>query len=134
LEEMLGDRCTNPEHRIHRRAVRAVLKALLPDQGTDLKGHMRPHQELLEVSGYGRRPREFDELMHILDTGLRLVTPTDPEGLALEQEEVADAHSGEKYYQLTHDYLVPALRRWLTQKQRETRRGRAELRLAERAA
>jgi hypothetical protein len=35
---------------------------------------------------------------------------------------------------LTHDYLVPALRRWLTRKQMETPRGRAELRLAERAA
>jgi hypothetical protein len=35
---------------------------------------------------------------------------------------------------MTHDYLVPSLRDWLTRKQRETRRGRAELRLAERAA
>src|SRR5262249_21618429 len=34
----------------------------------------------------------------------------------------------------THDYLVPSVRDWLTRKQRETRRGRAELRLAERAA
>lgn len=39
-----------------------------------------------------------------------------------------------KYYQLTHDYLVPALRTWLTRKKRETMRVRAELRLAERAA
>jgi hypothetical protein len=31
-----------------------------------------------------------------------------------------------KYYQLTHDYLVPSIREWLTRKQRETRRGRAE--------
>ena len=38
------------------------------------------------------------------------------------------------YYQLTHDYLVPSIREWLTRKQRETRRGRAELRLANRAA
>jgi formylglycine-generating enzyme required for sulfatase activity len=134
LEETLGDRCTNPEHRLHQRAVRAVLGALLPDQGTHLKGHMRSHEELLELSGYARRPREFEELMHILDTELRLVTPTDPEGLALEQDEENHTASGEKYYQLTHDYLVPALRRWLTQKQRETRRGRAELRLSERAA
>jgi formylglycine-generating enzyme required for sulfatase activity len=35
---------------------------------------------------------------------------------------------------LTHDYLVNSLRDWLTRKQRETRRGRAELRLAERSA
>src|SRR5262249_55006261 len=39
-----------------------------------------------------------------------------------------------RFYQLSHDYLVQSLRDWLTRKQRETRRGRAELRLAERAA
>ena len=39
-----------------------------------------------------------------------------------------------QYYQLAHDYLVHSLRDWLTRKQRETRRGRAELRLAERAS
>src|SRR5262249_49511842 len=42
--------------------------------------------------------------------------------------------AGTRYYQLTHDYLIHALRDWLTRKQRETRQGRAELRLAERAA
>src|SRR5262249_46527400 len=36
-------------------------------------------------------------------------------------------------YLLAHDALVPSLRQWLTRKQRATRRGRAELRLAERA-
>ena len=35
---------------------------------------------------------------------------------------------------MTHDYLVQSLRVWLTRKQRETRRGRAELLLAERSA
>ena len=43
-------------------------------------------------------------------------------------------HAGVKYYQLTHDYFVPSLRDWLTRKQKETRRGRAELLLADRAA
>ena len=38
-----------------------------------------------------------------------------------------------RYYQLTHDYLVHSLREWLTRKQKETRRGRAELKLAERS-
>ncbi|MBU6239527.1 MAG: SUMF1/EgtB/PvdO family nonheme iron enzyme, partial [Planctomycetes bacterium] len=37
-------------------------------------------------------------------------------------------------YQLAHDYMVPSLRDWLTRKQRETKKGRAELKLAERAA
>ena len=35
---------------------------------------------------------------------------------------------------MTHDYLVPSLRTWLTRKQRATRHGRAELRLADLAA
>jgi serine/threonine protein kinase/formylglycine-generating enzyme required for sulfatase activity len=38
------------------------------------------------------------------------------------------------HYQLTHDYLVPTLRQWLTRKQQETLPGRTQLRLAERAA
>src|SRR5262249_56967961 len=39
-----------------------------------------------------------------------------------------------RYYQRTQDHLVHSLRDWLPRKRRETRRGRAELRLADRAA
>ena len=92
---------------------------------------MRSRQELLEASGYANRPRDFDDLIHILDPELRLITPTDPEGSPGEDQQITP--SGQ-YYQLTHDYLVHSLRDWLTRKQRETRRGRAELRLAERSA
>ncbi len=42
--------------------------------------------------------------------------------------------TGGTYYQLTHDYLVHSLWEWLTRKQKQTRRGRAEIRLAERSA
>ena len=107
-----------------------MLKALLPESGTDIKGQMRSRQELLEASGYANRPRDFDDLIHILDPELRLITPTDPEGSASENQPTLP--SGQ-YYQLAHDYLVHSLRDWLTRKQRETRRGRAELRLAERS-
>ncbi len=93
---------------------------------------MRSRQELLEASGYTSRPRDFDDLLRILDDELRLITPTDPEGK--EEAAPATALAGAKYYQLTHDYLVPSLRDWLTRKQKETRRGRAELLLADRAA
>ena len=92
---------------------------------------MRSRQELQEASGYANRPRDFDDLIHILDPELRLITPTDPEGSSSEGQQTTP--SGQ-YYQLTHDYLVHSLRDWLTRKQRETRRGRAELRLAERSA
>ena len=122
-----------PKHRLHQKAAQAVLKALLPESGTDIKGQMRSEAELREASGYAGRPRDFDDLIRILDSELRLITPTDPEGI--DSDEAQRRHAGrQRYYQLTHDYLVPSLRDWLTRKQRETRRGRAELRLAERAA
>jgi serine/threonine protein kinase/formylglycine-generating enzyme required for sulfatase activity len=134
LEETFSAETAPPEHRYHQKAARSVLKALLPESGTDIKGHMRSYAELLEASGYGNRPSEFDDLIHILDSEIRLITPTDPEGKLAADQPASQIQSGQKYYQLTHDYLVHSLRDWLTRKQRETRRGRAELRLAERAA
>jgi serine/threonine protein kinase/formylglycine-generating enzyme required for sulfatase activity/tetratricopeptide (TPR) repeat protein len=132
LDETFSASTAPPEHRLHQRAAQAILKALLPQSGTDIKGQMRSESALREASGYAGRPRDFDDVIAILDSELRLITPTDPEGVGGE----AQVHKpgGERYYQLTHDYLVQSLREWLTRKQRETRRGRAELRLAERAA
>ena len=80
LEETFSAATAPPEHRYHQKAARAVLKALLPESGTDIKGHMRSYAELLEASGYGSRPKDFDDLIRILDSEIRLITPTDPEG------------------------------------------------------
>jgi len=149
LEETFIASTAPPQHRLHQKAAQAVLKALLPEAGTDIKGHMRSQRELLDASGYAQRPKDFDELLRILDSEIRLITPTDPEGAsfsrdaessersapptpALRSEDSASRLNG--YYQLTHDYLVPSLRDWLTRKQKETRKGRAELQLADRAA
>jgi hypothetical protein len=118
---------------LHQHAARLVLSALLPELGVDIKGRMRSYSELLDCSEYAARPTEFHDLMRILDTELRLVTPTDPEGTEYADPSSKRTKPGEKYYQLTHDDLVPSLRQWLTRKQRETMRGRAEMRLAERA-
>ncbi len=131
LEETFSSPQSNPKHRLHLRAAQAVLKALLPETGTDIKGQMRSEGELQEAATYTDRPREFADLTHTLDNELRLITPTDPEGSG---DERPSASPGGRSYQLTHDYLVHSLRDWLTRKQRETRRGRAELRLAERSA
>jgi serine/threonine protein kinase/tetratricopeptide (TPR) repeat protein len=169
LEETFSAPQANPKHRLHQKAAQAVLKALLPESGTDIKGQMRSEQDLQDASGYTGRPTDLLELLHILDNELRLITPTEPEAVegeawrvesasgnvegrgsavevtprvvttsnpATRHEPSATRHEppATRYYQLTHDYLVHSLRGWLTRKQRETRRGRAELRLAERTA
>jgi formylglycine-generating enzyme required for sulfatase activity len=145
LEETFSAATAPPEHRYHQRAARAVLQALLPEADTDIKGTMRSQQDLLAASGYAGQPRDFEDLLRILDSELRMITPIDPEGVlngepgALATGELAPVANAPgspapRYYQLTHDYLVPALRDWLTRKQKESRRGRAELLLADRAA
>ena len=129
------------------------MKALLPNSGTDIKGHMRSEAELLALLGLRRPSPRLRERLHILDSEVRLITPTDPEGTVMKsegpQQEDQSGTFGSRenepdlevhpcvraeYYQLTHDYLVPSLRDWLNRKLRETRRGRAELRLADRTA
>jgi eukaryotic-like serine/threonine-protein kinase len=131
LEETFSAQTAPPAHRFHQRAAQAVLKALLPDAGSVLKGGRRSAQMLQDASGYAERPVEFGELIHILDNELRMVTPADAAGAELGTESGGRSPAAsETHYQLTHDYLVPPLRQWLTRKQSETRRGRAELQLA----
>jgi len=134
LEETFSSATAPPEHRYHQKAARAVLRSLLPESGVDIRGSMRSHAELLLASGYAGRPREFEDLLRILDNEVLLITPTDPESRDGVDEASTHVQAGGRYYQLTHDYLVPALHEWLTRKQRETMRGRAKLRLAERTS
>lgn len=137
LEDVFGSAGAPPENRFHQVAVRQVLSALLPKSGTNIKGTMRSYVELQEAAGYLNRPNEFRELIRILDSEVRLITPTDPDAVVGMDPLASDPVGGKyslKYYQLSHDYLVPPLRSWLTSKQQETRKGQAELRLAERSA
>jgi hypothetical protein len=87
LEETFSASTSPPEHRIHEKAAQSVLKALLPEAGTDIKGQMRTRQVLLDASGYANRPEDFYDLVRILDPELRLITPTDPEGSSSEGEQ-----------------------------------------------
>ncbi len=140
LEETFSAPGAPPQHRYHQEAARTVLQALLPQAGTDIKGHKLSTNELRAACDYASRQRDFDDLIRILDGELRLITPadtTDAPVVATNNQEAPSAISPlvpTTQYQLTHDYLVPSLRDWLTRKQRETRKGRAEIKLAERAA
>lgn len=146
LEETFSSPRSNPRHRSHQNDARAVLKSLLPESGSDIRGRMRSYDELLQASACRAR-REFDDLLRILDGELRLITPVDVEETCAGEDSERHALRGasrstgeehpatpKRWFQLSHDYLVPSLREWLTSKQRDTWRGRAELRLAERAA
>ncbi len=117
-------------HQLHQEAAQKVLKTLLPEGGSDIKRNMQSEEMVLLASGYTRGPK-FVELLTMLRDELRLITPTHPEFAGDSQPEV---HVTERYYQLTHDYLVPSLREWLTHKRKTTWRGCAELVLADRAA
>lgn len=144
LEETFSSRNAPPQHRQHQEAARSVLRALLPAAGTDIKGHMRTAEELREACGYANRPQDFNDLLRILDSELRLITPIEPEGTPSGPTGEPDASASGSdtsgsgtsssnandppayaggspgYFQLTHDYLVPSLRDWLTRKQKET--------------
>ncbi len=133
LEETFAVSTAPPEHRYHQAAARRVLNALMPQAGSDIKGHMRSRAELIKAAEYEQRTDDFSELLRILDSELRLITPTDPRQVSAEDSTPSSAsRSSEKYYQLTHDYLVASLRDWLTRKQQATRGGRAELKLESR--
>ena len=123
LEEAFG-RSAPPAYRAYEKPIRNVLATLLPQPGSDLKGSMCSQHELRHSAGFEINDQRFGEIIRILDSELRLITPTDPESRP-------NAPEGERYYQLTHDYMVPLLRQWLTRRKKESLRGRTELRLDE---
>lgn len=148
LEETFCGRTAPPENRYHENSARDLLAALLPETGSEIKGHRRSRAELLAATDYATRPDDFERLLQLLDRDLRLITPVDSAGTAANRRHVAadhltadhhppglsaDDNPGESY-ELTHDYLVPSLRTWLNDGQDETWRRRAERTLAERTA
>jgi len=133
LEETFGASNRSPRYRHHQQAARNVLKSLLPDDETTIR-RRRTSRELLAASGYEKRPRDFAELREMLDGELRFITATTSDGVEGSDAHVPAEAETQGSYQLAHDFLVPSLREWLTRGQKETRRGRAELLLADRAS
>ena len=136
LDDMLGGSSTPLALRPHIAAARQVLAALIPDVGTEIRGVVHAASELRDVAGYDKREDDFDTLLRILDADLRLVTPaeitTSSSSTAPDTDDSND-NDNVRFYQLTHDYLVPTLREWIERHERATRQGRARIALAERA-
>ncbi|MFM8580554.1 MAG: hypothetical protein ACKOFW_03515, partial [Planctomycetaceae bacterium] len=136
LEETFQSDKAPPQYRLHGRGARRMLEALLPEVGSDIKGHRRSRGELIKAAGYEGRVGDADELLRILDGELKLITPVEER----EAEVAAELEAGEGAvpvaatgYHLTHDYLVPSLRRWLEDLLGQTPEGRAKLLLRERS-
>lgn len=118
-------------YRTQRAAAQRVLAALLPPAGSALRGQMRTVEQLRASAEL--EERSFQSLLRLLDEDLKLITPTTPTGGTGEVGNSGGGNATAQYYQLTHDYLVPALGQWLTAELRRTRRGQALLRLRERS-
>ena len=101
-------------------ACRSILQQLLPDVGSKIKGAKTSLLQLQESTGIDS-PDELQAALDLLDRESRIITPTESE---------SSAPAGQ-HYQLAHDYLVEPIRQWLSQKEQQTRQGRARLRLAE---
>ena len=112
-------------------AVRQLLFQLLPDSGATIKGSGRSEAELIKACSEIQNETQFNALVDGLETNLRLVART----ADLETDsshEVPSNHTKVKpKFLLAHDILVEPLRTWLTLKQRESWKGRAEIRLDE---
>lgn len=135
LEQTFGDRAQNRRHLDHQQGAIAILRTLLPDPGTRIRGRMRSLTELREAAEYREGDPRFNDLIQLMDFELRLITPAAFD--AVDSQPSSDAKptaDQDKYYQLTHDFLVKAIRDWLPTKLQQSRAGRAELLLATRAS
>jgi serine/threonine protein kinase/formylglycine-generating enzyme required for sulfatase activity len=131
LEDSFDRSTANPTHFAYRSEAMAVLKALLPEAGRQIRGYSRSKRELQTVAGLDLRPADYDQLLQVLDEDLRIITPIEPAPTEGESPSSTAGHRAARY-QLTHDYLIAPLRTWLTRTQRETSRGRAVLCLEQR--
>ena len=135
LAEKLQGVTAHPLLRAHPRLVSGLLDFLLPEGEAVLRGPARGRSELLARFLPETDEGTLDDLLGVLDHDLRLITLRGMRGPEFEDRPASDSGSQDREvsYQLAHDYLVPALRAWLTRNERATAAGRARLLLRERA-
>lgn len=130
LEETFDAENASRRVRIHAEGAHRVLRALLPESGSRIKGAVLTEDELFAASGY-RDKTLFQQLVSILDRELHLITPTDRNDDASLSEDSSASDGVNTGYQLTHDFLIAPIRQWIEYRNRTTREGQARLRLDE---
>ena len=131
LDDRLNGPAAHPMLRAHKVLTRRILEILLPEDHASIRGGVVARSELIRRLPPNERRETADEVLRLLDTELRLITPADT-GAGSESDSSSTGTLGG--FQLTHDYLVPTLRKWLTASDRATWQGRGKLRLQELAA
>ena len=130
LEETFSASTAPAAHRYQQKAAQAVLKALLPEAGSDIKGSRQSYEALLDASGYAQRPSEFGDLIQTLDSEIRLVTPpvpvsedvdvrapdgaTEPDAVAAEPAAQPEKFASDESVFGVDWFEAVAYRRWLT--------------------
>ncbi|MEO1529057.1 MAG: protein kinase [Planctomycetota bacterium] len=114
--------------RMHAEGTRRVLKTLLPELGSPIKGALRTEQELFEASGYADQ-ETFRQMVTLLDRELHLITPTDRGGDSTISTDSSNLSSDVTGYQLTHDFLINPIRQWIEYHSQATAQGQARARL-----
>ena len=135
LDSMFGNSASQ-SRQAQEPIIRRLLAELLPVTG-QIKGPVRSYSDLRTACGRNAKSAEFDETIRLLDGELRIITPA-----SQTLDDSADSHGNsrdsgkvniEPGYQLTHDFLVASIRKYLLRGQRSTRAGRAMLMLSEQA-
>lgn len=103
---------------------RKVLRELLPASNSKIKGVRKSLGELAEATEMEGRVDQLQSILEVLDREFRVVSLT----------ELQEDNATESHYQLTHDFLINPIRKWITQQEKQTWQGRANMRMAELSA
>lgn len=133
LERTFSLSSAHAKCRMHERAVRHILESLLPDTKSEIRAVSRKFEELYDISTYAPDAGKFTQLLELLVAELRIISPISDSDHGFPPQSGFAGIAPQRQYQLTHDFLVPSIRDWLISHQRQTRRGRAQLLLAQRA-
>ena len=134
LEDRLAGTSAHPQMRAELMVVRRILGEMLPMDDTVIKPPACSQSVLMErLSGIATE-ETIRRLLNLLDTEVRLITPTSNANLANSgMGSTAGSTASDPAYQLTHDYLVPTIRKWLESLDAGTRAGRVRQQLREMA-
>ncbi len=129
LEERLTGTSAHPMLRANLEIVKQILRELLPADDTVIKPQACNQSVLLERLEGVASEDTLSRLLHLIDTEVRLITPSSNPNVSVTSSSASS--SKDPAYQLTHDYLVPTIRKWLASQNTSTREGRAAEQLRE---